>query len=160
VAGYASCPPLGREVTSIPYLFPHAKWGKSRLGHVALSKRASQFDFDTATALQANTHIRKNCVIGLAGEAGTKRDSGSCDWKVAGSEDLAVVRSLIFAVAVSDEDAEIRMGKYWEEAQKIVNNNWSVICLLADTLLMKRTMNDKEVASVIKSAKAKQEPAT
>jgi ATP-dependent Zn protease len=125
------------------------------LGHIVLTKRASTFNPAQMTPAQAETYVRKHSMVGFAGNAGTLRFTGENDWEGA-SEDLAVTRSIISRVALSDEDGEARFQMYRQEAEQLIKRDWILVCAVADALMQHKTLTGSQVGEVIARAKRRQ----
>lgn len=137
----------------IPFSVVTIKPESDDLGHVSLSKKASAFAPSKMTPADARTFVKNHSVTALAGNAGTLRFTGESEWETGASADLEVARSLILAVAGSTDVGEAKMAAYWEQAQAIVNRDWQLIRILAETLMQYQTMSDEQVRREIAKAK-------
>jgi ATP-dependent Zn protease len=137
----------------IPFTTVTIKPGSGDLGHVALSKKASVFSPSKMTPAAARTFVKNHSVTALAGNAGTLRFMGKSEWESGASADLEVARSLILAVAESTGVGEAMMAAYWKQAQDIVNRDWELIRILAESLMQHQTMSDEQVRREIAEAK-------
>jgi len=105
---------------------------------------------------QIRAHTAKLATITLAGGAAvTKLYGGMQDVEM--GLDLAAVRDLLEAVAETDKEMDRFTDRCWQQAQRLVRNEWQPIKAVAAALMEKKTLNSRQVSLAIERMKREED---